>query len=334
MSCSFRSKIKEYKCEISRKDIDDLYNILKTKNFIPQSNSISIKKDISGKIHFDLNRLNHPDVNTITDCELIKTILPSKLKLWSVIKIMGKGSFGVVILIKRNKKIRVVKLVFDDGRNFQPIETEYQMAKLAEKIKIGPQIDEIYQISNTTGKLNMYIIIQEALDMELEDLIRCIIEEFNINQNVDYLGMNLKNILKQMTKLFHKMKRNKFTHGDLSINNIMVKFSPNSSKHNIKFSLKFIDFGLSVKDLFLPEIDVARFLFTCNDVFPSFKDYFINYLENVLKEEFPNDLLRVTNWKWTKKEYLYLFDEYLDPRFEIIREKYKEKIKRKLKNNE
>ena len=189
-----------------------------------EDNEITDKKynkNISDKIHFDSNLIIQ---NTSND----------PLKLYTKIKLLGKGTFGEVYLVKHNitGMIRALKII--DRNKIDLKEEPMTDEEILNEINIMKKIDhqnimKIYEFYSTES--TFYLVLEFCEGGDLADLvIRNELSEFQ----VIYIMFQILSAINYC----HKMK---ILHRDLKTDNILIKKNEDGL-----YRVKICDFGTSI----------------------------------------------------------------------------------------
>lgn len=114
------------------------------------------------------------------------------------------------------------------------LKKEVEIQNMAHRYNLAPKIIDYWECSHVG------VIIMEAMTMTFESLIK-----YLYLKNPAVLYPLFVDLLKQ----FSKLRSLKICHGDLHLSNIMVEYNKLEDVYRGKFSIKFIDFGDSKKDM-------------------------------------------------------------------------------------
>jgi hypothetical protein len=256
-------------------------------------------------------------------CKYIQTLIPETkyTKGWKVVKVLGSGEFGTVILLQKGIKFRAVKFMIPSDRDWVTPIQEYHLQEVANKIGIAPKVlaVEKRRKSNRT----MYITVQGIMDMDFVSYLKCV-DNFVAPK---YRETYYRKIFMGMVEVFILMQKYTFTHGDMHPGNIMFKRM--SADSDAEVQLELIDFGQSSCKVFNPFVDVSQFLRVLKWEYPSAYSYFKKRLNVMLLYFFPDKSKWPSQYPITGKEFDKLHDAYSEnigcP------QKWKKKVKAKSK---
>ena len=144
-------------------------------------------------------------------CDFLEKHMPSRcVKGYSITHYIGGGEFGRVLAIcHKNGKEYAMKIVFDDPNGILTPREEVRMQKYAASHGLAPKI--LHVCKKKIGRKNAYFIIMEKVDGIVGNLLDII----NFKE--------AKQLLNNVLFLVEKMRKIKFTHGDLHWENIGFK---------------------------------------------------------------------------------------------------------------
>lgn len=182
-------------------------------------------------------------------------------KDYKITKIVGSGAFGTVYLECKKRSIqdcdRVVKLEDFKRKKRSSIEKEIEMQRKFSDIGLSPKVFKSKIVNNTS------MIEMERLECSVE-------KDFLTKKWPEKI---IKDFVKFVESTLNKMCEYNLSHGDLHFGNMGY----NMVKGKIKLYL--LDFGFSMKDKCIPEIELAKLIGT----------YTPKYYKNLNKETY--DLL-------------------------------------------
>ena len=165
---------------------------------------------------------------------------------YTLIKVLGKGSFGEVYLSERKdrKELFAIKKIdrswADDPNNKKYFESELYLLKTLNHPNILKFVDKL------TTENHYYVITEYINGEELSNCLKKYIEKYKMafpEEIVQYL-------MRQIIDSLHYIHKRKIIHRDLKLDNIMVNFDNISDKENLnmmKAKIKIIDLGFAVQ---------------------------------------------------------------------------------------
>jgi len=241
-------------------------------------------------------------------CLVAQKYLPNSklLRGWQVVKVLGSGVFGTVMLAQKGTKLRAVKVMSPSGKDWVTPQEEFNLQKYAYKIGISPKILDLSR--HRKHNREMVVLIMETMDMDLVTYLKCIHNLIPKSQHKHYL----KSLFRAFRDLLLKMKQHNFTHGDMHPGNVMLRWSLDKKS----MDLYLIDFGQSSCRVHNPWVDVSQFLRVLEWDFPDMYQIFKEFLNYTIKEMYPDKNL------WPQKgSVLGTEDE-----FDILHDNYSENI--------
>ena len=171
---------------------------------------------------------------------------------------LGEGGFGIVYkaLIKNTDEKRAIKIINKNKirenfkKEYYKVPKEEDMKPYFEALKNEITFMKIMEGDNNENEntvkfyehfeyYDRFVIVMELCDTNLLDFLS-VRDNFKVEE--------IREILTQLNKAFKIMHKNRISHRDLSLENILVKFK---NKEHTKFILKLTDYGISKKLLSL-----------------------------------------------------------------------------------
>jgi len=218
-------------------------------------------------LNFDVNR----------QCALIEEYLPmQKLGLldYRVVKILGIGSVGATVLFKdlSSSHELAVKFVHEVEGDFQSVTQEADLQQYFAIFELCPIVDRVVKLNG-----DLVAIIMRPVKSDLFSVMKHIMSDVS----------RVDNMISDLTDLILDFRDLGATHGDLSINNIMVDII----YHDIR--LVAIDTGQSSTRIAATVMDVAQLLRSIHVLQRDEPIFFKFWYDKIYKSL--NSMLRMNN---------------------------------------
>ena len=152
---------------------------------------------------------------------------------------IGRGQFSKVFkaINKKTKEMRAIKIIeIYNNNNFM----KYIKNELNNMKKCSKENDNSVKFYDYFYYKDKFIIVLELCDNSLQKILDERKEGFSSEQ--------IFNIMSQLNNTFNIMYKNKIMHGDIKLDNILVKYKDNNNNDpNINFIVKLTDYGIGKK---------------------------------------------------------------------------------------
>jgi serine/threonine protein kinase len=165
----------------------------------------------------------------------------------TLIKLLGKGSFGEVYLSTKKGRNRY----FATKKIKRQIMDKPSLKKYFEnEIEILKQLDHqnIVRLEEIKKTNDYYFIVMEYINGG--GLSDCLKKYMKLNNNKAFPEQIVQHLMKQIIETLYYIHSRKIIHRDLKLDNIMVNFYSNEDKENLdmmKARIKIIDFGFAIQ---------------------------------------------------------------------------------------
>ena len=194
-------------------------------------------------------------------CTYITTLLLLHrigLSGWTVEQVLGFGSTGAAILLGQGSTKRVVKYMYDVPDDYQSPYEEANTQQLLSAWGLCPSVTDVCVVPSSSDRRSnnddLVAIIMDQVAFGLYEHLQCIQDQ---NKTVI-----TNDVIEDVLDLLLEFSNRHATHGDFSLQNIMVR--KNRSIHDGDsveiFELIAIDAGQSSTRISWPELDASQFL--------------------------------------------------------------------------
>jgi hypothetical protein len=201
-------------------------------------------------------------------CKVLDFLMPNHTG-YNITSVLGKGVYGVVLLLQNNNKEPkeiVVKYTFNpDNDPFIKMRSDYEIEIFKKLANSSPIIADIVPktlsdvlVSGTgiTDSLAPIVyFVQEKMDISVCNYLKCL--EYIPSEHIR--NTLFKKIVLDMTKIFVILKEINCTHFDLHNENVLIKFDDKG----VHSSIKIIDYSFFITDNCIPLFDMSKFVASC-----------------------------------------------------------------------
>ena len=169
-----------------------------------------------------------------------------KIGDYTLIKLIGKGSFGETYLTEKNNFPYLIATKVINRKKIENLSTKKYLDNEINILKEldHPNIVKFYEQLNT--KSNIYIMMEFCNGGELSHCLKLYKSVYKNTFNIEIVQYFMRQIINAFCYIHSK----KIIHRDIKLENILLSFENENDKQNLNLltsKVKIIDFGLSTK---------------------------------------------------------------------------------------